>query len=314
MNKTIDIVSLGSIYLDVISTEFPFDTALTQETETVGGQYQLTPGGSAVNIAKITASLGLKPAFIGKIGNDYFGNIVSELLQSTGIAPHLIRSDSHQTNTTASYVNSKAKAIMATSGTANSSLEPDEVIAKLEELLPQSKYLYLGGYFKLKKFIPYSNDLVNLAHKNNVQIILDHGRINKNSTEEEIKIIKELVHKVDIYLPSNDEFLEFWDFDTIESGIESIFSQNKDQTVIIKQAESGSTGSRGGEIIHTQAFPVAVINSVGAGDAFNAGFIKAQIDSLDFQNSLKFANVVAALKISKPNLPTQEEALKLFNS
>jgi len=69
--------------------------------------------------------------------------------------------------------------------------------------------------------------------------------------------------------------------------------------------------------MHLPAYRVKPGYTVGAGDAFNAGFIKAQMEGRDLRESMCFANATAAEKISHGGIPTMkhiEERLKTMSS
>jgi hypothetical protein len=82
-------------------------------------------------------------------------------------------------------------------------------------------------------------------------------------------------------------------------------------TIIVKQAESGATGNDHTQTLHIPAYPVAPINTVGAGDSFNAGFLKALSLGKNLEEAVRFANATAALVISQKTLPNIE-AIETF--
>jgi sugar/nucleoside kinase (ribokinase family) len=321
MTKQFDMISLGAIYLDINCLDFPFTTGLNTETETIGSSYTHSPGGSAVISAKVAASLGLQPAFIGKIGTDKTGRLLSELLAECGIVPALIHDKTVQTNLGLNFVNSSGKTIMAVAGNANQNLTPEAVLLKLEEYLPQTRYLYLGGYFKLIDLQPHYEKIINLAHHHQAKVILDHGRISNQVTLEQIRAVKKLVAKVDYYFPSKDEFMAVWSADNLtdkstdsstnsSDKLETILLSVRSQTSALIAVKDSSRGALGidtnGEITKIPAMSVSPINTVGAGDSFNAGFLYATIQGKSFSDCLKYANGTAASYISNHALPTRK--------
>ena len=307
------ILSLGNIYFQIDSVHFPLGNQVDLNRELVGGEYALYPGSSALNFVRVARSLGLSSVFVGKMGNDIPGQQVSALLNKEGIEFFPIISDVHQTNLAINYVADSTDSLMFVSGDANQSLEKHEVEDKLEELFPDLKYLYLGGTFKLKSLLPALPEIISLAKKHDVKVILDHNRITNVTTEEEKEIVRKVIPDVDFYLPSRDELLELFSVSSMEEAIEKIMSVTKN-IVVIKDAENGSIGIQNGEVIKVPAFKVEIHNIVGAGDSFNAGFIRAQEEGLDLEKSLRFANATAALKISQKNLPAYDHVVKLINT
>ncbi len=311
MNKKI--LSFGSIYLDINCSNFPFGQGLLPETETVGKEYQAELGGSAVNAAKIMAAIGLPATFIGKVGKDIFGQEVSKLLEKRGIKSALIMSPEVQTNLGLNFISSNGKNIQAVVGDANKSLTPEEVQEKIKKLIGDVEYLYLGGFFKLKKIQQVILELAQEAKEAGVKIILDHGRVTNDTSPEQIQQVKKLVTLADYYFPSEDELLAIWQAKNVEAAIQTARAQTQ-AVIAVKMAEKGSIGcEQNGKLIKTPAFSVKPLNTVGAGDSFNAGFIKAQTLGYDVEKSLKFANATAALKISHTKLPQTKSIKKMMD-
>ncbi len=313
--KKFDILSLGSIYFDVISPQFPFETALQVESETVGPSYILEVGGSAVHSMKIAQSLGLNTVFVGKIGNDIFGSIVENFLEESGIHSALIKSDQVQTNVTANYNNPQGQSIYATSGSANQSLSFQDVFLQLEQYLPQTRVLYLGGYFKLRELIPYSQQILELARKNKVLTVLDHGRVINTVTPQEKEIVKQVAVESDFYFPSREEFMDLWGVQSIEQGLEILANhKNKKQVTAIKMDKDGALCMSKNKTVSSPAFSVNLLHTVAAGDSFNTGFIKAYLEKKPFEKAVVYANATAALKISQVELPNSDQVEQLAQS
>lgn len=82
MTKMIELLAVGSAYVDINCTHFPFDDqGFLPETEVVGEDYEVVPGGSALNFVRFCANLGCSAAFVGKVGQDRMGKLLTELVQ-----------------------------------------------------------------------------------------------------------------------------------------------------------------------------------------------------------------------------------------
>lgn len=305
-SKKYDVLSLGATYLDINATSFPFGDGLKPETETIGKEYEIALGGSAVTLARISSQLGLKPVFIGKIGNDTAGELISKLMHEKGIYADFIKSDSVQTNLGLNFVSPEGKTLMAGAGSANSSLTGDELVSKVLKYLPEVKYLCLGGYFKLRTLLPFYTQLIEKAHKNSVKVLLDHGRVTNQVTESDRETLRDRVGSVDYYLPSEDEFCLLWG-KTLEEAIMNCTKKTKAH-IIIKRAEKGSIGISSNERHDVNGFLVEPINTVGAGDSFNAGFLAATSHGKSLRECLVYANATAALKISNQEVTRENIA------
>lgn len=310
-----DVISFGTVYLDLDFLSFPFVEGIFAHRETVGDQYKLEVGGSAFNFAKICASLDLEVLFVGKIGQDPIGALLKQIASKGKVHTRFIEStdESTQTNLAAHYVHEDGTSIMTSAGSANQHLAPEDVESAVKEELPRTKYLYLGGGLKLLSLLPSYPQLIDAAKKHNVKVILDHGRVTNLVTENHRSIIHSIIAGVDIYLPSRDEFLDMWSFSSLEEGLLEMQSKLKG-VVVVKDSINGSYSIDNDEIIAVPPVPVAPVNTIGAGDSFNAGFIKA--DSLNIDNlkqKMQFASASAGIKISTNQAPNQKEVQRFID-
>ncbi len=92
------VYSLGTCYLDIILTNFPFLEGFGAESETIGDEYRIELGGSALNFSRYCLALGGEPVFTGKIGDDWPGQRVLELMKDLGIKPAMVVDPNVHTN------------------------------------------------------------------------------------------------------------------------------------------------------------------------------------------------------------------------
>lgn len=307
-----EVLSLGTMYIDINLTHFPFNQGLLPESEIVGRDYEMALGGSALIFARMCTTLGLKTVFIGKTGVDPLGEMLEKLAQESGIVPAFIQDPSVSTNIGINYINPEGQRIMTVGGTANQLLSFKEVERMVSEHIEQVNYFYLGGCFKLKSLIPSLSSLAKEAKRRHVRVVLDHGRITNAVSQEEVESIRGLLPFVDFYLPSKKEFLAVWGVEEIEKGFRKISAISKAK-VVVKNGINGAAGFDG-EAFNVPAFQVEAVNTVGSGDSFNAGFIRADRNGLSFEECVRFACATAAMKISQPGLPTMESVMMILST
>lgn len=300
------LLSLGTAYVDINAVNFPFTQGLLPEKEIKGGDYIAEPGGSALNFARICAALEIEPIFIGKTGNDHLSQLLDTLCKENNITPAFIKSNTVQTNIGINFVNDQGLSLMAGVGTANQSLSFEEAEAQIDRYIDAVDYLYLGGGFKMQMLIPHFSELIKKAHEHNTLVLLDHSRVHNKVTAEEKRIMREVVPQVDIYFPSHDELLDLWEAESVNDAITKI-QANSQVKIILKDGKKGSYAFINGKETHVESFSVTPRNTIGAGDSFNAGFIKGLSQSLPIEECLKLGNAIAALKISQSTVPTLSE-------
>jgi sugar/nucleoside kinase (ribokinase family) len=299
------ILTIGNIYIDIDATGFPFgDEGISTESENIGTRYELSPGGSAVNFAKICQSLGIDVVLVGKIGDDNIGRMALDLFKSMGIQAELIIDPGTQSNVSFNMVNDNGRTIMNNAGSANQQLNAEELYEHASKYLEYCTHLYIGGCFKVPQLLPALLNLAKKAKRNGLQVILDHNRIPSEVSELTKEEVKEIAEHSDYYLPSCDEFKELWNVDSIDKGIENL-SKSLSSTVVVKDSKNGVFSLSDEEVIRMPTFDVEPINTVGAGDSFNAGFIAGILQDKDLKSSIEYGNAVASLKISQARIASK---------
>lgn len=306
-NRPFDILSFGTIYLDIDFISFPFKNGIFARKEVVGKEYELEVGGSAFNFAKICAQVGLKPYFVGQVGQDEIASAVQAISErNTAMQLHLLKNKNVKTNVAVHYVKDDGISIMTSAGTANQALSPDDVKKVLKERLDQVEYLYLGGGFKLVDMLSAYAEIVAMATEAGVKVVLDHGRVNNAVTDEQAETMRSIVSKVDFYLPSKDEFLQLWSGNSITDSISEVKKVMKQGSVlVVKDSENGCFSVDDTKVFQVQAVPLTPVNTIGAGDSFNAGLISAFRADNNLKRAMELACSTAALKITDRTLSQQ---------
>jgi sugar/nucleoside kinase (ribokinase family) len=312
MKTKFDIISFGTIYLDIDFLHFPFEDGLYTHRETVGDVYSLEAGGSAFNFAKMCGNLDQKVLFIGQLGGDYVADVVKSITKESSVQTHFIENKLLQSNIAMHYVKENGDSIMTSAGSANQNFSAAELEKLLMKYIASAKYLYLGGGLKLHTILPLYPKLISLAKKYNVQIVLDHGRVTNLVTPDHKEIIKSIITDINIYLPSRDEFLDLWGYKSVNEGLKHLDSL-MNGIIIVKDSVNGCHTIQNGEVFSVIPVKVKPKNTIGAGDSFNAGFIKASsIDIGSLKEKMQYASSVAAIKISSLNFPNHTEALAAY--
>lgn len=302
--RSLDVVAIGSCYVDTNAYNFPFDRNDLVTEEIIGNTYEIVPGGSAVNFCRLGQELGLQTAFIGMTGEDVNGDTLKSLLAQQGVRANLIRQSNLLTNIGFNITTPEGEHVMFVAGTANAALAPDAVLPELEKLLPEAKVLYLGGCFKLQAFSHTFKNIVELADQRGTKIAVDHGRIPKGVSDEMREAVKALVSGASYYFPSRSEFCELWEVENIDEGLHKLLALAPELTVVVKDGANGAFYYLDGSMQHINAENVdKVANATGAGDSFNAGVLAALSQEQSLANAVAYGCKVAAAKIQSKSLP-----------
>jgi fructokinase/2-dehydro-3-deoxygluconokinase len=107
-----------------------------------------------------------------------------------------------------------------------------------------------------------------------------------------------------------EEIVPMAGVDDVQAAVQALSDGRR--TVVARLGADGAlaAGPASDGIIHAPAFPTTVVDTLGAGDAFDAGFIAARLAGCDLRQALRWGNAVAALKIARPGArgtPSREE-------
>lgn len=259
-------------------------------------------GGAELNVAIGCSRLGLKTGWISRLGNDEFGRHIFNTVRGEGI-------DVSQLELVDGYPTSlNFKEIMGDGSVrtfyyrTNSPTTALTIETLDEEYIKNSKILHITGIFPavdIKKNIELIKHAISLAKKHGVLVSFDPNiRLKLWSKEEARKTLREYLPYVDILLTGEDEAeLLMGTSDPIQ-----VIEYSKEfgiSYVAIKQGEKGSVGYHEGNYIEAPAFKSKkVVDTVGAGDGFDSGFLYGLINKWPLEKTLKFANVIGSMVVS----------------
>ncbi|MBE9566689.1 MAG: hypothetical protein IMF16_08060, partial [Proteobacteria bacterium] len=98
---------------------------------------------------------------------------------------------------------------------------------------------------------------------------------------------------VDVFLPNEAEAMLLSQQDTVEGALSALAA--KVPLVVVKLGPRGAVARRGEEVMHRQAFAIDVVDTTGAGDSFNAGFLHAYLQGADLAECLDLGSACGAL-------------------
>ena len=272
-----------------------FGKSIPVQGETlIGENYIIGPGGKGSNQAVAAAKAGAKTYFISKIGDDQFGRMATKIYDEAGVDySKLIISSDHATGAAGILVDQQSgkNAITVVPGAAATLTYQDidlasEVIKKSEVFLTQLE--------APKKIVFYS---LQMAHDNNVITILNPAPA--------ASIDKKIFHLIDYFTPNETE-AGFYVGHKVENESDAKKASDKFldwgiKNIIITMGEKGAYFANKEEQFHIPIINLQkpVVDTTGAGDAFNAGFAVALIEQQNIKDAIKVASATAGLSTTK---------------
>lgn len=286
------IVVVGSFNMDLTT----YMERLPRPGETVHGRRFVTgPGGKGMNQSVAAARLGAEVSFIGRIGQDGFGDTAMQMWQNEGInTDFVIRDAENPTGVAPIFVEDAGENIIVVALGANLALSPADVdaaadrIAEADVLIVQLEISYETSAHALK-----------LAHEKGVKTILNPAPAGQ--------LPADAIAEADFITPNETE-LEVL-YGKANDDLQSILREG--QTLIMTAGSAGANWYQPDASGNVPAFKVDVVDTTGAGDAFNGGLAVAIAEGRPLDEALRFANATAALAVTRlgtaPAMPQREE-------
>jgi sugar/nucleoside kinase (ribokinase family) len=283
-NRDFDIIVVGELNADLILRGDVMPAF--GQVEQIIDDATLTIGSSSAIFACGAARLGLRVAFIGKAGDDEFGRFILRQLQQRGIDTGGVVIDP-RLPTGLSVILSRLfdRAILTHLGSI-AALRFDEIDLSL---LSRARHLHLGSYYLLDALRPDVPRLFDEAQARGLTISLD---TNYDPTGQWAGGLREALQRVDIFLPNETELLAITQEDSIEAGLDRLVEL---PTVAVKLGARGAAARRGSRIVYADSIPVKVVDTTGAGDSFDAGFVYACLTGQDLAQALRLACACGSL-------------------
>lgn len=257
-------------------------------------------GGAELNVAIGCARLGLKSGWISRLGNDDFGKYILKTVRGEGVdisEVQLIEEYPTSVYFREVLADGSSRSFYYREKSPTSTMKCKELN---EEYFKSAKVLHITGVFPS---ITNNNqeiilEAIRLAKKNNLTVSFDPNIRLKMWTKEEAKsYIEKLLPDVDIILIGDEEIEILLGDVTIEDAIKTFHSYGIDK-VIVKKGAKGALGSDGENIYEVEAIkPKALVDTVGAGDGFAAGFLTALLKGKALEDCVRFANAVGSLVV-----------------
>lgn len=289
--KTVRVASIGTLAVD----HFCFiPNLLIEDGKTMAKRYEVKPGGVAGNVISQLSALGIHAGWFGKIGNDEAGTILLEDFRRQGasldhveVIPNKrsmftwITCDEHANRTIIMFPNVLVE------------LTAEEVRTKHRNLIEQADILMAEASVLP---LPPVIEAMKIARKAGTKTVLDMDitpteleRINGSRD-----LIDEVIELADVFIPCKAAAAEL-------IGDKNITDHMKDLQVHPWQIVAVTVGSKGcyifdgNQTYNIPGYPVQVVETTGAGDAFHAGFVYGMLNGqMSLQEIGEFANACGA--------------------
>lgn len=284
-----DLVVVGELNVDLILENLSDLPALGKERIARG--MTLTLGSSSAILASNASRLGLRVGFLGCVGADSFGDFVRDALRQAGvdISRLLTRSD-EATGLTVIYTY-RGNGGMLTYPGAMDTLTFEELQLSY---VSSASHLHVSSYFLQPALRPSVPLLYRTARESGLTTSFD---TNWDPAEEWSEDIYEVFPFVDVFLPNDAEARLISREDDLQLAVEKLARHVG--TVVVTCGKDGVIARRGDRQFHAPALPVTPVDTVGAGDSFNSGFLSKYVRGHSLEDCLAAGTVAAAFSTTR---------------
>lgn len=282
--REFDIVVVGELNADLVLSGDV--TPAFGQVEKLIDDASLVLGSSSAIFACGAARLGLRVAFIGKVGDDALGHFCIQQLQRRGVNTQgvLVQSDL-KTGLSVIFNKTSDRAILTYSGSIRELRAGDIDLA----LVRRARHLHIGSYYMLDHLRPDVPALFDTAHAAGLTISID---TNYDPTEQWQGGIHDTLRRADVFLPNDTELMHIARQGDIDAALK-VMSAIVPLTAV-KLGKAGAKAQRGDEVFTAGSITVEVVDTVGAGDSFDAGFIYGYLAGWELTKSLRMGCVCGA--------------------
>ena len=285
-----DVTIAGELNLDLILYGLP--EQLPPERELLADRMMLTLGSSSAIVAHNLAALGSRVGFQSRIGDDPLGRIAIERLQQSGVDVSQVRRVPGSTTGLTVILHHEAwRNILTYSGTIAETCWDDLDL----DYLSDSRHFHFSSYYLQRGLRPRLGELFQSLKSKGLTISLD---TNDDPDDRWEGGLHEVLHYVDVFLPNEREACKAADTGDLEAAIQKL--SKLVPLVVVKVGRKGAIAQRGGERFASPAQEVVAVDTVGAGDSFDAGFLHEYVKGSDLPTCLESGNRAGALSTTRP--------------
>jgi sugar/nucleoside kinase (ribokinase family) len=278
----LDVAIAGEINLDLILYGLP--EQMPTERELLASGFAITLGSSSAILAHNLAALGSRVGFVTKVGEDSFGSLALERLRERGVDLAGIAHGA-KSGVTLILPHGAQRHILTYPGTISELRFEDLDL----DYLASARHFHMSSLFLQRELLPHVPELFRRMKSSGLTTSLD---TNDDPADRWDSVLEEILPHVDILLPNEREAMKMTRADEVETALSRL--AQKVETVVVKMGASGALAIRNGRRFGAPAVPVTVIDPIGAGDSFDAGFLHQFLRGADLTTCLAYGNLCGA--------------------
>lgn len=290
-----DILVIGNANLDVIIG--PVDAWPERGTESFFPHGDLRIGGSAANTAIVLQRLGARSGLFSACGTDFAGTAIGDAF--SGSRDH-IRAINGATGFTVGLLHPASERTFLSSAGHLNHLDANFFRTALEGVVLEGALVMLSGGFAMPALIEGHVELQNWLRERGAQVAIDPGWPDGDWTSSELDLVRQWMAASDHVLINEKEAVSIAGTDDLNAAIGRLAGLlAPSAALVVKRGPDGASAYQDAEALNVTTMSVDPIDTVGAGDSFNAGYLDALSRGLAMRHCLERAVAVAGHVIAE---------------
>ncbi len=284
--RRFEVVVAGEINLDLILYGLP--EVMPVERELLGSGFQMTLGGSSAITAHNLATLGIRVGFVTRTGGDDLGKLAMARMKESGadVSASQVGDGTTGTGVTVLLPHGADRHILTYPGTM-AEMRCEDLPW---EYVSDARHFHLSSLFLQKGLQAGLPALLRRLKETGMTVSLD---TNDDPEDAWAGVFEEVLGLVDVFLPSERELCRITGTTDLEEALDGI--QTRVATTVVKCGARGAVVQAEGERLEVGGVRVKPVDTIGAGDSFNAGFLSAYVRGASIAESARVGNVTGAL-------------------
>jgi len=279
------VLVIGELNVDIVATGlrgFP-----EMGAEILAQDCELTLGSASAIFAVGMSKLGHKVTFVSQVGRDSFGEFCVAKLKQLGVATsNVVRKANEKTGVTLALSGKHDRALITYPG-AIASLNADRIN---DRLLKKHDHVHLTSYYLQKELQPQFGEILQHAKALGLTTSFDP---NSDPSDKWNSKINSVLKYTDVLFVNEREAIKLTKSKTTQAALKMLGA--KVPCVVVKRGDKGAIAIQDNELFTDSGFSIKALDTTGAGDSFDAGFLSAYLMKQTTAECLRVGNACGAL-------------------
>jgi sugar/nucleoside kinase (ribokinase family) len=279
------ILVIGELNVDIVATGLR--SVPEMGAEILAEECELTLGSASAIFAAGMAKLGHRVTFFSHVGQDYFGDFCLRALKQSGVSTqHVTRKANEKTGVTIALSGKRDRALVTYAG-AVATFKADSIN---ETVMSKHDHLHLTSYYLQTGLQPSFAHLLRQAKASGLTTSFDP---NSDPGDKWDRNIDSVLKYTDVLFVNEREAMKLMRSNTVNGALKTLGA--KVNCAVVKRGARGAKAIQNKELFNHAGFRIRPIDTTGAGDSFDAGFLSAYLRKAPLLECLRTGNACGAL-------------------